>query len=73
MVDRGSGNQREIDDLMLTRHACYLIAQELALHRVPGTNWAVCIRFAERDAAALDDMGRFGVWINPNARSEVLV
>ena len=31
MVDLGFGNQREIDDLMLTRHACYLIAQELVV------------------------------------------
>ncbi|MBF0142397.1 MAG: DNA damage-inducible protein D [Magnetococcales bacterium] len=27
MVDLGSGSQRQIDDLMLTRYACYLIAQ----------------------------------------------
>ena len=27
MVDLGSGSRREIDDLMLTRFACYLIAQ----------------------------------------------
>lgn len=27
MVDLGSGSQREVDDMMLTRYACYLIAQ----------------------------------------------
>jgi DNA-damage-inducible protein D len=27
MVDLGSGSQRDIDDIMLTRYACYLIAQ----------------------------------------------
>lgn len=27
MVDLGSGSQRKVDDLMLTRYACYLIAQ----------------------------------------------
>ena len=27
MVDLGSGSQREVSDIMLTRYACYLIAQ----------------------------------------------
>lgn len=27
MVDLGSGSQRQIDDMMLTRYACYLVAQ----------------------------------------------
>src|SRR5690625_2530318 len=27
MVKLGSGSQREVDDLMLTRYACYFIAQ----------------------------------------------
>jgi DNA-damage-inducible protein D len=27
MVDLGSGSQREVEDLMLTRYACYLVAQ----------------------------------------------
>jgi hypothetical protein len=39
------------------------------LYRVFIASIAWC--FAERAAAALGDMGRFGDWINPNARSEV--
>jgi len=27
MVDLGSGSPREVDDIMLTRYACYLVAQ----------------------------------------------
>ena len=29
MVDLGSGSQREVADIMLTRYACYLIAQNV--------------------------------------------
>lgn len=32
MVTLGSGTEREIDDIMLTHHACYLMAQNV--------NWA---------------------------------
>jgi DNA-damage-inducible protein D len=28
MVNLGSGSQREVDDILLTRYACYLIAQK---------------------------------------------
>ena len=31
MVDLGSGSQRDVEDMMLTRYACYLIAQNLHL------------------------------------------
>jgi DNA-damage-inducible protein D len=51
MVDLGSGSQREVDDIMLTRYACYLIAQngdsrkqEIAFAQ---TNFAVQTRKAE--------------------------
>jgi hypothetical protein len=30
MVDLGSGSKLEVDDIMLTRYACYLIAQKEA-------------------------------------------
>ena len=33
MVDLGSGSQREVDDVMLTRYACYLIAQNGDSHK----------------------------------------
>ena len=31
MVDLGSGSQREVDDMMLTRYACYLVAPHPSL------------------------------------------
>ena len=35
MVDLGSGSQREVDDIILTRYACYLIAQNGDPHKEP--------------------------------------
>lgn len=62
MVDLGSGSQRDIDDLMLTRYACYLIAQngdsrkqEIAFAQ---TYFAVQTRKAELIAQRLLDAER---------------
>lgn len=43
MVGLGSGSQREVDDLMLTRCACYLIAQNDASRKAETTFAKNCI------------------------------
>ncbi len=35
MVDLGSGSQRELDDLMLTRYACYLVERGIRPETLP--------------------------------------
>jgi DNA-damage-inducible protein D len=65
MVDLGSGSQREVDDLMLTRYACYLIAQNGDSQKQPiafaQTYFAIQTRRQELSDAEIEEQRRLAI------------